>query len=262
MIPCPAGSKPCATLQWCESPCRQGTGREAAIKRCLRWIAWIGLTLLVAGCAVSNPLERLQREFDRYPEYSVILADMREEGTFSTDYWHQYRVTTGQREEGSEDLIYAGNVQDWARVDSSTYAKYQPYLGMVILSKGPDGKVDHEQHPPGYQYVGNDRYGRWRDDRRGGSFWEFYGRYALISHMIGGFGRPLYRNNWNTYRDYRGRGRPYFGSGAYGTNGTVTRQSNSNFFRRQEARQRVRTQGFANRVRGRMTGGSARGLGK
>ena len=133
---------------------------------------------------------------------------------------------------------------------------------MVVLSKGPDGNVDRDQHPPGYQYVGNDRYGQWRGDGRGGSFWEFYGRYALISHMIGGFGRPIYRNDWNTYRGNRGRGQPYFGSGAYGSNGTVTRQSNPNFFRRQATRQRARSQGFGARVRGRMTGGSARGLGK
>ena len=59
------------------------------MKRNLRWIAWTGLSLVVVGCGVGNPLERLQRTLDSYPEYSVILADMREEGTFSTDYWHQ-----------------------------------------------------------------------------------------------------------------------------------------------------------------------------
>ena len=232
------------------------------MKTSLRWIVWIGLSLVVVGCVAGDPLERLQGELDRYPEYSVILADMREEGTFSTDYWHQYRVTTGESEEGSDDLVYDENIRDWERVDRGTFARYQPYLGMVILSKGTDGNVDHDQHPPGYQYVGNERYGQWQGDGRGGSLWEFYGRYALISHMIGGFGRPIYRNDWNSYRDSRGRGRPYFGSGTYGTNGTVTRQSNPNFFRRQATRQRVRTQGFADRVRGRMTGGSARGLGK
>ena len=235
------------------------TGREVTMNRSLRWIASVGLSLLLAGCAATNPLERLQRELDRYPEYSVILADMREEGTFLTDYSHQYRVTTGQREKGSLDLVYAEKIRDWERIDRRTYAKYQPYLGMVILSKGADGKVDKNQHPPGYQYVGNDRYGRWQNDGRGGSVWV---QYALIGLMFGSLRRPIYRNDWNTYRDYRGRGQPYFGSGAYGTNGTATRQSNPNFFRRQQARQRVRTQGFANRVRGRMTGGSARGLGK
>ena len=79
---------------------------------------------------------------------------------------------------------------------------------MVIISKGADGSIDHDQHPPGYQYVGNERYGQWRDDRSGGSFWEFYGRYALLSYVIGGFGRPIYRTDWNAYRDSRGLGQP------------------------------------------------------
>ena len=95
----------------------------------------------------------MQRELDRFAEYSVILADMREEGTFSTDYWHQYRVTTGRPEPGSEDLVYADSIREWERVDRHTYTRYQPYLGMVIISKGADGSIDHDQHPPGYQYV-------------------------------------------------------------------------------------------------------------
>ena len=124
-------------------------GWETIMETSLRWIVWIGLFLVVGGCVVGDPLARLQGALDRYPEYSVILADMREEGTFSTDYWHQYRVTTGEREAGSDDLVYAENIRDWERVDRRTFARYQPYLGMVILSKGTDG--NHDQHPPGYQ---------------------------------------------------------------------------------------------------------------
>ncbi len=51
------------------------------------------------------------------------------------------------------------------------YRRYEPYLGMVILSKGENGEVADSQFPPGYQYVGNERYGRWRTGSSGGSFW-------------------------------------------------------------------------------------------
>ena len=85
---------------------------------------------------------------------------------------------------------------------------------MVVLSKGPDGTVDRDEHPPGYQQVGDERYGQWRDDGGGRSFWEFYGQYALLSNLIGGFGRPIYRDDWDGYRDARGRGQTYYGPGA------------------------------------------------
>ena len=205
-----------------------------------------------AACATETPLERLQRELEPNPEYSVTLQDMRVEG-----YYHQYGVVIGQPEAGSEDLVYRDSILDWQQVGRRTYERYQPHLGMVILSKGPDGIVDQNQHPPGYQQVGNERYGQWRDDGGGRSFWVFYGQYALLSHMIGGFSRPIYRNDWNGYRDARSGGRTYYGpGGAYGTNGSVTRQTNPDFFRRQQARQSAQSRSFGQRVNSRMAGGS------
>ena len=68
------------------------------------------------------------------------------------------------REPGSEDLVYSENIREWERVDRRTYTRYEPYLGMVIVSKGADGNIDNDQHPPGYQYVGNDRSSTVGDD--------------------------------------------------------------------------------------------------
>jgi hypothetical protein len=175
-------------------------------------------------------------------------------------YQHQYRVMIGESQAGSDELLYRDSVLGWQKVGRKTYNRYQPNLGMVILSKGADGTVDQGLHPPGYQQVGNERYGRWRDDRGGGSFWEFYGKYALLSHVIGGFGRPIYRNDWNAYRGARQRGQTYYGpGGAYGTNGSVTRQTNPNFFRRQQARQASRSRSFSQRVSSRGSAGTRGG---
>ena len=204
-----------------------------------------------AACASETPLERLQRELDPFAEYSVILQDMRPEG-----FYHQYRVVVGQPDAGSGEVVHRETVLDWLRVGRRTYIRYQSHLGMVILSKGPDGVVDQQQHPPGYQQVGDERYGRWRDDGNGRSFWEFYGQYALLSTLMGGFNRPVYRGDWDSYRDSRSRGQTYYGpGGAYGTNGTVTRQTSPDFFRRQQARQTASSRSFGDRVRGRMLGG-------
>ena len=230
--------------------------------------AWWGATaallasaLLAAGsCATQTPLERLEQELDRYPEYSVVLQDMSDEGF---GYAHQYRVAVGEPQAGSEGPVYREAVLDWLEVDSGTYDRYRSSLGMVVLSKGPDGAVDQGEHPPGYQQVGDERYGQWRNDGGGRSFWEFYGQYALLSNLIGGFGRPIYRDDWDGYRDARSRGQTYYGpgGGVYGTNGSTTRQTSPDFFRRQQARQAAQGRSFGQRVRGRMAGG-VRSFGK
>ena len=216
--------------------------------------------LAAASCATQTPLERIEQQLEAYPEYSVVLQDMTDEGF---GYAHQYRVVFGGPQAGSEEPVYREAVLDWIDVDSRTYARYQSSLGMVVLSKGADGIVDRGEHPPGYQQVGDERYGQWRDGGGGRSFWEFYGQYALLSQIMGGFGRPIYRDDWNGYRDARGRGQTWYGpgGGVYGTNGSTTRQTSPDFFRRQQARQAAQSRSFGQRVQSRMAGG-ARGFGK
>ena len=216
--------------------------------------------LAAASCASESPLERLAQQLDRYPEYSVVLQDMSDEGF---GYAHQYRVVVGEPQAGSDEIVHREAVLDWLEVDSGTYDRYRSSLGMVVLSKGPDGAVDQDEHPPGYQHVGDERYGQWRDDGGGRSFWEFYGQYALLSNLIGGFGRPIYRDDWDGYRDARSRGQTYYGpgGGVYGTNGSTTRQTSPDFFRRQQARQAAQGRSFGQRVSSRMAGG-VRSFGK
>ena len=238
--------------------------RAPSARRPRAWVLGLALTLplAVAACSSQTPLERLQAQLDGFAEYSVVLQDMNS-GLFG--YSHQYRVLVGQPQPGSDDdeMEYRETVRDWEEVDGATYRRYEPYLGMVILSKTRDGAVDGGAHPPGYQQVGDERYGQWRNDGRGGSFWEFYGQYALLRDVMGGFGGGIRRDDWNGYRESRDRGQTYTGPGGgrYGTNGSATRQSNPDFFRRQQARQASRTQSFGQRVAGRMSGG-VRSFGK
>lgn len=217
----------------------------------------LAASLLAAACETQTTLDRLASELERYPEYSVVLQDMTDEGF---GYAHRYRVVVGEPQGGSEEPVYREAVLDWVDVDSGTYERYQSSLGMVILSKGADGVVDRGEHPPGYQQVGDERYGQWRDDGGGRSFWEFYGQYALLSHIVGGFGRPIYRDDWNGYRDARGRGQTYRGpgGGVYGTGGSTTRQTSPDFYRRQEARRTAQSRSFGQRVTSRMAGGARR----
>ncbi len=228
--------------------------------------------LLAAGCQAppADPLREVSRGLERYPRYSIILSDMDVSGTFFKTYKHRYKVlfgkagnegTGGAETVAEEGLTFDRRELQWTEVDRKFYQQHEPHLGMVLLSKGEDGKVEEAAYPPGYQYVGNSRYGTWRTDRRGNSFWEFYGKYALFSHLMGS-SRPIYRNDYDSYRDYRRRRQPYFGGNAYGTRGTVTRTSNPTFYQRQQARQQTKNQRFSQRAKSRTSSARSRSSGR
>ncbi|MEZ4761908.1 MAG: hypothetical protein R3C26_01485 [Calditrichia bacterium] len=101
---------------------------------------------------------------------------------------------------------------------------------MTIASKiSAEGDVSDPQ-PPGYQYVGDERYGQWRTDNSGNSFWEFYGKYAMLQALLGGWNRPIYQDDWRDYHPSRRNNQPYFGKNRqWGTDGTQ-RKNESNIF--------------------------------
>ncbi|MFQ5585122.1 MAG: hypothetical protein ACE5GL_11865 [Calditrichia bacterium] len=208
------------------------------------------LALLLISCAGKPPLEKLKKELNKYPEYSIILEDMNEEGALFKDYYHRYKIIVGQETGAGDSLAYETTITDWLKVSKKDFRKYYNYLGMVIASKTRDGGVVDTPYPPGYQYVGNPRYGRWRQDSSGNSFWEWYGKFAFMGYMFGMFGRPIYRSDWTDYRSYRSRGQPYFGRNReYGTAGKYTKQTNKSFFQRRQQREAARKQKFAEKVK-------------
>ena len=213
--------------------------------------------ILLAGCGSKPrpPLEAINAYLKDVPSYSVILDDMREEGNFSKKYFHRYKVLLEDPETKGKP---AGNMKDpttdWMEVPKEWYQQNLPYLGMVIFSK-KDGKIDQSVVPPGYQYVGDPRYGSWATDSRGNSFWAFYGQYALLSSLLGG--RPIYRDDYREYNDYRSRGQTYYGPARggtrqYGTGGSVTRQQKPDFFSRRMKQEQVRKSSFGQKVNNRI----------
>ena len=207
------------------------------------------LTVLVWSCGSSNSLTSTQKEFDRYPQYSILLADMREEGNFFKEYYHRYKVVYGESV-GGDSLRFREALLDWQEVPRKDYEKLEPFLGMALASKTPGGEVNDVPQPPGYQYVGDERYGQWQRDNNGNSFWVFYGQYALMRDLLGyGLGGPVFRRDYDDYRGSNRSGRPYFGkNNQYGTGGSVAKKTNPTFFERRQMRDANRRSSFQDRV--------------
>ncbi len=202
-------------------------------------IALMGLIITLAplGCSSTPPLEQLQTKLASAPDYSIILEDMQESGTFVPIYYHKYRIVQGER----------AITTDWLKVSKSDYQTNKSFLGMTLVSKTASG-VNITAHPPGYGYVGNSQYGSWQTGS-GGSFWMFYGQYALMRDMLGMGRGPIFRRDYDTYQTHRTQRRPYYGpkqGGAqkYGTQGTVTRQTKPTFFDRRTAKDRMKRDSF------------------
>lgn len=127
--------------------------------------------------------------------YSVILADSEDENKkfkYTIVYQNGTAPTT--------------KTTDFLKVTDSTYNFFLDDVGMEILSnKG------QQITQAGYSnYVGNSEYGQWRENDEG-SFWEFYGKYALLSTLFNS--NRIYRDDYTTYnRYYRTSSRPYYGS--------------------------------------------------
>lgn len=162
----------------------------------------------------------------KYPEFTIQLKDMKEE---QDKYFHKYAVMVGKsmNMQNPKDLTFSTSETQWLEVSPKQYEKYLPDLGMVIYSE-KNGVANNVPQPSGYNKVGDSRYGEWKRDSNGNSFWAFYGQYMFLSNMLGG--RTVYQNDYNTYRNYRNSGRPYYGTvqngkTTYGTTGLSNKDS-------------------------------------
>lgn len=206
---------------------------------------------LLLACGGSGSLNKLEKSLAQYPEYDVILADMREEGNFFPEYYHRYKVV--YKTSSDSNTAFQEELSDWVEVGKRDYQRNYNNLGMTIMARSDSGAIDRTAQPPGYRHAGDPRYGEWRRDNDGNSFWAFYGRYAMMRtayDMISG--RRLYRSEYDDYRKHRRNRRPYYGkSNQYGTEGSYTKQTRPTFFQRRQALENSRRRSFQDRVRNR-----------
>ena len=209
-----------------------------------------GSTTASWGPPMSQVLAPLHKRFDRYPQYSIVLNDMKEEDSGGTSYFHEYRVVYTDTAAGKTTV--RDSVTPWQQVAESDYLRYDRNLGMTIFSKR-GAERDTVAAPAGYEYVGNPQYGQWRSDSNGNSFWEFYVQYAVLRTLLGG--GPIFDLDYDDYRKHRrryGSSVPYYGrSSQYGTYGTYTTRSRPAFYERRAALESSRRATFNSRVESR-----------
>jgi hypothetical protein len=198
------------------------------------------LLFLLAGCGGGrDPVEELARDLNRYPEFSLILEDLRQEEGFFPDYFLRFKILTasGQKAAGRDTLVYEERLSEEYQVSEEVFSRYEHYLGMVVAAKTQEGRLSGpaQAHPPGYQYVDNPRYGFWD----GGGFWQFYGQYMLLSQLLGGW--RINRDDYGDFRRTYERGQPYAGPNAggrtpFGTGGTTVERTRPEFFKQYQQR--------------------------
>jgi len=137
-------------------------------------------------------------------------------------YFHKYMLVEGSERTETE----------WEQVDEDFFEQHIDDLGMDIVSK-PYGVYEDEAltqaMPPGYAYVGDERYGEWKQDQGGRRYWSWGEGFLWYYLLFGGNRHYYYYDDWRGWnRNYRGRRAWYGGAGGtgrYGTFGSATRNS-------------------------------------
>ncbi len=189
-------------------------------------------------------LDKVIEKNSHLSDFTVILKDM----DYQDKYKHQYQVVYPK-----SDTTFDTKTTQWYEVSDRFFKQNLNNLGMEIASK-KDGKLTKNVAPAGYSnYVGNEKYGTWRQ-RNGSSFWEFYGKYAMLSSIFNMATFPARQSYWNNYySSYRNSGRDYYGpSGYYGTKNYVNKTSSG-----RNTSWGAKPQSFRERVRSRVNKSSS-----
>lgn len=170
------------------------------------------LLIILGGCDsgsryMEEGLDTVIKQYRDTPTFTILLYDQNYEGG---KYQHQYQVLIPKTDSTVETVE-----TPFYQVSDRFFNAHVDHLGMELANK-KDGKLNKSVAPAGYsQYVGNKKYGRWVQ-RDGGSFWEFYGKFAFMSTMFNMFSSPARYSYYDDYRrNYAPSGRSYRGPNNY-----------------------------------------------
>lgn len=152
------------------------------------------------------------------PEVLRLTRELAREGTTNGLAYGSLKQRLDKINRSPADEKQAGIVfEDLQRIEAATdVVVFNDSLIDVVnvLADLSNGKLPRMQvarseaksaQGAGSHLVGNPRYGQWRQNSSGQSFWAFYGQYAMMRSLF--FSpRPYYYSSW-----YRNRGWSYYG---------------------------------------------------
>ena len=215
------------------------------MKNCFRSLlpALLMAVLLTACGEPDNPMDILRSSLDDESAYTIMLEDMRQEGSLFPKNYHKYEVATDQRTFST----------DWYEVPDDMYTRYLPYLGMVVWLRDSDEDMDDEFfEPPGFHRIGKKKYGKWKK-KDGKEYWSYHPQYGHYTGMLGGavITRAIYKNYSTAHKSRK----PFFGMNKeYGTGGSHTKKMFPGYFSRKATAASAKTGRTSSSMRSRSTG--------
>jgi hypothetical protein len=204
---------------------------------------------------LSGDRQKLLRHIAELDDHvDLILVDMKEErGRF----FHRYKRIRGRKVKTTP----------WKPVSAAYFRMHEDHLGMALYAK-PKGTFHTDANtlasPPGYAYVNNDEYGRWKE-KGGEKTWKFKPKYSYMVPLFFGAGLAAVTYvAFRSYRKHRMRRVVWYGlaGGAiwYGTRSARMRRRHKHFYKRRSRMRRMRKarRSKARRSGSRRTGRSGR----
>ncbi len=193
---------------------------------------------------------------EQKPELSEIVDAIAEDATVRgpvfqglKSRWQNTRIEAEQAPQQGEAAVQAvwselDKIETAARPDVYAMMLTDPINVLADMSDGTLARVaamskeasllanQSSDTGAGSQLIGNPNYGHWRQDSSGGSFWAWYGKYALFSTL---FNRRTYYGGWaggRSYSYYHDYGRDHYTSPSQRREQATVRQRAESKFKR------------------------------
>lgn len=186
-------------------------------------ISLVAILLYSCGGTVvsSNPVRDMKRQFESKTAYTVLLSDM---DLKNDRLKHKYTII---------DIDSTHHVTsrktDWHNVSDDFFYQHEANLGMEILSKSPDGKINNLVSPPGFtNLIGNTNYGNWNEF---GS-WEFNESNQDLYKTLEIVDLPIYKKEYVDFTQKYKYNKPHYGEKTHGDSTKYGTRSHHWFFYR------------------------------